>query len=241
MTAKRTVRRVLLGVGSSSGAEPLLSTAVAIAKGTGARLTCLLIRSEDVMSASRLPFARIIGHGGISMTMSPAEMDACMRSAQRVAETLLAERCSAARIGWNVERPEGDYAHQLLAAAEEGDVVILEREAAPATERDAEPMIAELLRKAAAVVLPGLPSRMRGTAVAVVERDAEEVVSLAQGIAGAVGLPLRCLSFQEFLSASIDCAMLVLPERMAGEMGGLQLVGELVGRSSTLVVVQSRG
>ena len=241
MTAGRTVRRVLLGIGCSSGTDPLLSTAVAIAQGTGARLTCLLIRSEDVMSASRLPFTRIIGHGGVSRSMSPAEMDASLRSVQRLAETRLAERCRAARIGWNVERPEGDYAHQLLAAAEEGDVVILEREAAPATERDAEPMIAELLRKAAAVVLPGLPGRMRGAVVAVAERDVEEVVSLARGIAGGVGLPLRCLSSQEFLSASVECAILILPERMAGELGGLQSVGELVGRSSTLVVVQSRG
>jgi hypothetical protein len=192
------------------------------------------------MSASRLPFARITGHGGISMPMSPAEMDACLRSMQRMAEARLAQRCSAAGIGWSIERPEGNYAHQLLAAAEEGDVVILEREAAPATQHDAEPMIAELLRKAAAVVLPGLPGGMRGAVVAVAERDAEEVVSLARGIAGAAGLPLRCLSSQDFLSASVDCAILILAERMTGAMGGLQSIGELVGHSSTLVVVRNR-
>jgi hypothetical protein len=51
-------------------------------------------------------------------------------------------------------------------------------------------------------IAPGLPGRMRGEVVAMAERDAEEVVSLARGISAAVGLPLRCLSSHDFLSAS---------------------------------------
>ena len=158
-------------------------------------------------------------------------------------ETRLAERCSAASIGWNVERPEGDYAHQLLAAAEEGDVVILERAAAPATERDDEPMIAELLRKAAAVVLPGLPSRCGAQSLpSPRKKDEEEVISLARSIAARCGLPLRCLSSQEFLSANLDCAIL----DPAGTHGGRDRQTAACSENSWAVhrhlsVVQSRG
>jgi len=102
------LRRVVVGLGGRREIEQPVELAVSFASGLGAMLNCLLFEREDLMAASRLPFTRITGHGGISAPMTHAYVMMHLRRVARAVEENLIARHAEAGIDWKLEWPHGE-------------------------------------------------------------------------------------------------------------------------------------
>jgi hypothetical protein len=238
MKAVHTSRRVVLGLSGREEVEQPLELAVGFARGMGAMLNCLLFEREDLMTASRLPFTRITGHGGISAPMTPEYVIAHLRRLARAVEENLIARCAEAGIDWKLERPHGDYVAELLSAIEEGDVVILERVEAELPARHLADVVAAVLGKGAAVVLPGTHPK-RAKAILVIARgEDDEAAAIAERTARSLGVIWRRISPAQLHSGNGGRAIVIIETGMLQELGGLDAVRRHIGRSSTLVLMK---
>lgn len=237
MTSARSGRRVVLGIGGGAAFDFPLTVAVAIARSTGGSLNCLVVEREDLLAAAGLPFLRITSSGGISSPVTPELMALHLRRSSRAAESELAARCEAVGVTWSIEHQQGTYVSQLLTAVGEGDVVILEREPGPASNAGVDTLAGELIRKVAAVVLPGNTRLERGSVTVVAPTENDPAVALAQGIASTLALSCRSVSSQDFSLGTARSGIVIVPASLAEELGGVAMIKRQIGRSSTLILV----
>jgi hypothetical protein len=237
MKTFHTSRRVVLGLSGREEVEQPLELAVDFARGMGAMLNCLLFEREDLIAASRLPFTRITGHGGISAPMTPDYVIAHLRRLARAVEENLLARCAEAGIDWKLERPHGEYVAELLLAVEEGDVVILERAEAERPARHLADVAAAILGKAAAVVLPGAHPKGARAVIAIAGGEGDEVAGIAERTARSLGLALRMVSPAELHSGAGGKAIVIVGTGILRDLGGFDAVRKGIGRASTLVLV----
>jgi nucleotide-binding universal stress UspA family protein len=120
------IRRILLAVDASPGSLTALEAAVDMAAKVEAELSGLFVEDEDLMRLAESPFARqILYPSAAQAATSRASLEREMKlQAQRARDTL-AKAAQRAHIRWSFRSVKGKVTPQLLAAAEQGDVLLL--------------------------------------------------------------------------------------------------------------------
>lgn len=234
MSAAPTVgpRRVLLGVSGTRELQVGVDAAVMLASGFGAVLQCVVVEQEDLLSLSGLPFARAFGRAGMSAPMSPEAVARYFHRVFQDVERQLVERCKPDNVSWELARPQGEYLHALMAAIEEGDVVVVNRKDLHAGPGSLIAMCRTMLEKAAAVVMPA-PGPARQTDVLALSDNTMDgnAVRLAGDIAAAMNRRLDVVSPASFLAGRRQAAVVVAPLQLA----------ELTGEDSFLRNIEAMG
>lgn len=178
-------RRILLGIGEADEPRLVIEAAARLAGQFGASLECLLMAREDLMAAAGMPFAQVVGPGGLMMPLSLERMEAHYRRLARLVEQHLLATCRKASLRWRLERREGTLRTELVSASSPGDLVVIGLQDLRMAGDDALSMLRGLLSRASAVVVPG---RYMGT-IRIRSRVAESgnVPELARLLATALG------------------------------------------------------
>jgi hypothetical protein len=170
--------------------------------------------------------------------MTPEYVIAHLRRLARAVEENLIARCAEAGIDWKLERPHGDYVAELLSAIEEGDVVILERVEAELPARHLADVVAAVLGKGAAVVLPGTHPKRAKAILAIARGEDDEAAAIAERTARSLGVIWRRISPAQLYSGNGGRAIVIIKTGMLQELGGLDAVRRHIGRASTLVLMK---
>ncbi len=120
------IRRILLALDASPGSLSALEAAVDMAARIEAELSGVFVEDEDLMRLAESPFARqILYPSATQAATSRASVEREMKlQAQRARETL-ANAAQRAHIRWSFRTVRGKVTPELLAAAEEGDLLLL--------------------------------------------------------------------------------------------------------------------
>ena len=128
----KRIRRVIVGLDAAQQSRGLLEAAAELAGEMQAELLGLFVENEDLLHFAGLPFAREVGFE--SATRRPLDvmsMERTLRGLAKEARQLLESVAGPTRIRWSFRVVRGAPATQLLAAAEESDLVIANLEAPP--------------------------------------------------------------------------------------------------------------
>jgi len=231
-------RRVLLGVSGTRELPMAVDAAVMLASGFGAALQCVVVEQEDLLSLSGLPFARAFGRAGMSAPMSPEAVARYFHRVFQAVERELVERCKPGNISWELARPQGEYLGALLAAVEEGDVVVVNRKDLHIGRGSLIAMCRTILEKAAAVVIPAARQTPHANVLALSDASMDgSAVRLARGIAAAMNRRLDVVSPASFLAGRRQAGVVVAPlqlAELAGEDSFLRNI-EALGAAAVLV------
>ena len=131
MTREPTYRRVVVALDSSRDSRAALDASAGLAASLGAELTGLFIEDVNQLRWAALPFTRLVGPDAMSRDIDMDTVERSMRRAASEARSALA-RLTAARgdqVRWSFRVVRGAVAHELGAAAEPADIVVVEERA----------------------------------------------------------------------------------------------------------------
>jgi nucleotide-binding universal stress UspA family protein len=121
-----TARRILVGVDASAASLDALVAAVALAARLGSQLAGLFVEDEDLLRLAALPFGDVVRvPGGGRERLDRASAEAALRAVASHARSALERAASAHHLAWSFRVARGRVAHELLAAAEAADLVVL--------------------------------------------------------------------------------------------------------------------
>jgi len=126
------IRRVIVGLDPTAHSRVLLEAAVELAGQAQAELLGLFVENQDLLHFAGLPFAREVGFESATRRALDVEsMERSLRAMAREAQQMLETVAGATRVPWSFRVVRGAPAAQLLAAAEESDLVIANLETPP--------------------------------------------------------------------------------------------------------------
>jgi len=234
----KPARRVLLGVAENREVGLKVETATVFASRLGSEVLCLIVEREDLLSVAGLPFARAFGPGGVSAPLTVESMEAHFRNLVRTAERALAEACGPAKVTWKVQRPQGDYVSELLAAIAPGDVVVVSQQEIRTAPDGLFGTAALLLDKASAVVVPALKPQKGGPVVVLTDDEGDGgAVGLAKDVAASIGARLETITLADFAALRRRGAIVVVPLGLARHMGESGLLASINAAGATAVLV----
>lgn len=127
----RAVRRVLLLLDFGAPSKAGLEAAVTLAEGA-AELHGLFVEDEDLLRMAALPVTRVLGYRSAApREISLAEMERELRAHAARAESLLRAAAERAKLGASFRVARGRVVAQVVLAAGEADLVLLDRRAHP--------------------------------------------------------------------------------------------------------------
>lgn len=230
-------RRVVLGVSVAREIDTPVDIAVTLAASFRADLRCLVIERDDLLAVAALPFARAVGHGGASSPVTAEGISGYFRHLSRRVERALLQRCSSLDVKWSLTRPQGDYGRELLALAETGDVIVLDRGDVEAHREEFAALSRAVLAKAAAIVIPPSSPRPMSKVIAVSEDKAPSgLLRFAGAVAKAMGLASEAISREAFLAGRNEAEVFVIPLSLAERAGGLLPVLGRAGKRSFVIL-----
>ena len=126
------IRRVIVGLDPVLQSRALLEAAVELAGRMEAELLGLFVENQDLLHFAGLPFAREVGFASATRrTLDVESMERSLRALAKEAQRTLAAVAGRTPVQWSFRVVRGSPAAELLAAAEESDLVIANLQAAP--------------------------------------------------------------------------------------------------------------
>lgn len=119
------IRRIIVGLEPASRSRALLEAAADLAGSLQAELIGLFVENTDLLNFAGFPFAREVGFS--SARSRPLDLEAMERSLRAWADEsrrLLASVAGRTSVRWSFRVARGPLAAEMLAAAEEADLVI---------------------------------------------------------------------------------------------------------------------
>ena len=124
------IRRVILGLDPALPSRALLEAAVELAGEMQAELLGLFVENQDLLHFAGMPFAREVGFESATRRALDVEsMERSLRTLAKEARQALELVAGRTQVQWSFRVVRGAPAAELLAAAEESDLVIANLEA----------------------------------------------------------------------------------------------------------------
>ena len=128
----KRIRRVIVGLDPAAQSRALLEAAVELAGQMQAEILGLFVENQDLLHFAGLPFAREVGFESATRRALDIEsMERSLRALAREARQALESAAEGTQVQWSFRVVRGAPAAELLAAAEESDLVIANLEAPP--------------------------------------------------------------------------------------------------------------
>lgn len=119
------IRRVIVALDPAPGRRALLEAAAQAAEWMEAELVGLYVEDQDLLHFAALPFAREVGIASAMRRPRDVEsMERLMRALAKDAQEMLANIAGRAPVRWSFRVARGSPLAELLAAAEDADLVI---------------------------------------------------------------------------------------------------------------------
>jgi nucleotide-binding universal stress UspA family protein len=119
------IRRVIVGLDPALQSRALLEAAVELAERMEAELVGLFVENQDLLHFAGLPFAREVGFASATRrTLDVESMERSLRALAKEAQQTLASVAGRTAVQWSFRVVRGSPAAELLAVAEESDLVI---------------------------------------------------------------------------------------------------------------------
>jgi K+-sensing histidine kinase KdpD len=126
------IRRVIVGLDPVRQSRALLEAAAELADHMQAELLGLFVENQDLLHFAGMPFAREVGFESATRRMLDVEsMERTFRALAREARQTLELIAGGTKLQWSFRVVRGAPAAELLAAAEESDLVIANLETPP--------------------------------------------------------------------------------------------------------------
>ncbi|MBI3043819.1 MAG: hypothetical protein HYY78_13455 [Betaproteobacteria bacterium] len=124
------IRRVIVGLDPALQRRAVLEAAAELAGRMEAELVGLFVEDQDLLHFAGLPFAREVGFTSATRRALDVEsMERSLRALAKEAQATLAAIAGRTPVQWSFRVTRGALAAELLAAAEEADLVIASVEA----------------------------------------------------------------------------------------------------------------
>jgi nucleotide-binding universal stress UspA family protein len=232
-------RRILVGVDASAASLDAMAVAVALAARLGSILTGLFVEDEDLLRLAALGFADIVRTpGSAAERLDRASAEAGLRAVAAHAREALERTASSHRVTCTFRVARGRVVREVLAAAEEADLVVL---GAAGHGRSGWGVLGETARAAAErarppVLLIGRGSRLTGKVVGVDDgTPAGARAKAAASLLAAEGRPPATVEASGVGPAALgtrlarlDPVLVALPEGLAGLLQPLLATGVAV-------------
>ena len=123
------IRRVIVALDPASSRRALLEAAVDAAEQMEAELVGLFVENQDLLHFAGLPFAREVGVTSAMRRPRDVEsMERLLRALAKEAQETLANVAARAPVRWSFRVARGSPLAELLAVAEDADLVITDVE-----------------------------------------------------------------------------------------------------------------
>jgi K+-sensing histidine kinase KdpD len=133
----KNVRRVIVGLDPLQQSRALLEAAAELAGEMQAELLGLFVENQDLLHFAGLPFACEVGfESATRRALDVGSMERTLRALAKDARQALEAVVGPTRVQWSFRVVRGAPAAELLAAAEESDLVIVNLEAPPEAPSD---------------------------------------------------------------------------------------------------------
>jgi len=121
-----SIRRILVALDSSRHSLAALEAAAELAAHTEAELFGLFVEDINLLRLARLPFAmQVNATSGAAEPVDAARMERELRGQAAQARRALAAAAERVRVPWSFRVARGEVAAEVIAAAEEADVITL--------------------------------------------------------------------------------------------------------------------
>jgi nucleotide-binding universal stress UspA family protein len=119
-------RRILVAIDASAASLAALSAAASLAARLGSELAGLFVEDEDLLRLAALPFGDLVrSPGGERERLDPAVAEATLRAMAAHAREALERTASLHRVACSFRVTRGRVVREVLAAAEDADLVVL--------------------------------------------------------------------------------------------------------------------
>ena len=225
-------RRILVGIDASSASLDALEAAASLAARLGSELAGLFVEDEDLLRLAALPFGDIVrSPSGERERLDRASVEAALRAIASHAREVLERTAASHGVMCSFRVARGRVVHEVLAAAEGVDLLVL---GSAGHDRPARSAVGETARAAAAraatsVLLLARGARLGDCVVAVDDGTpaGTRAVAAAQRLAREGQPPaILCTSSCADLAlldavARLGPALVVLPATAAAAPGGV--------------------
>ena len=128
MNARHDIHRVLVALDTSPHSLAALKAAVELAADLQAELLGMFIEDINLLRLAQLPCAREVAYATRgSRAVDSKRLERALRTRAAELEQILATVAQGRNVPWSFRVSRGHVANELLAAAEEGDVLVLGR------------------------------------------------------------------------------------------------------------------
>lgn len=137
MSEALAITRILVALDTSERSQAALDTAAELASVLRAQLTGLFVEDINLLRLAELPFAREVGYASAAnRPLEFSEVERALRGQAARIERAVAEAAGRLQLQWSFRVARGQVVQQILAVAEEVDLVVFGKEgraAGPAT------------------------------------------------------------------------------------------------------------
>ncbi len=240
------IRRIVVAVDTSADSLAALHTAVGLAAGLSAELHGLFVEDANLVALARLPFAREVRLSAAPRRLEPEAVEGQLRRLAAAARRALEREAASRQVACTFRVARGQVAREVVAAAGEGDLLILGRVSRPilpggpfgSTARAATAQAVSsvlLLQRAAVVGRPvvvaydATPLARRALALAARLAHLQEapITLLLPPLAGGERVAVETAAAEALLPTRVDFTLRPLPRATAAAVAAA--VGELEG------------
>jgi hypothetical protein len=119
------IRRIVVGLDPAPRSRMVLEPAAAVAEKLEAELVGLFVENMNLLNFARFPFAHEVGLSlATRRALNLAGMERSLRAAASEAREMLAALAGGTALRWSFRVTRGVLAAELLAAADEADLVV---------------------------------------------------------------------------------------------------------------------
>jgi len=129
-------RRILVALDASHHSLAALEAAVELAVGMKAELRGLYVEDVNLLRAANSPATLQVHYPYVSgAQLDPQRMERQLRAQASQAQRALAAICERRKVKWSFQIARGEVAHEVVAAAEEADMLVLGKVSRPLIRR----------------------------------------------------------------------------------------------------------
>ena len=119
------IRRIVVGLDTAPRSRTMLDAAAAVAEKLEAELVGLFVENMNLLHFARFPFAHEVGLSSATRrALDVAAMERSLRVAATEAREMLVAVAGGSALRWSFKVTRGVVAAELLAAADEADLVV---------------------------------------------------------------------------------------------------------------------
>jgi len=125
------IRRIVVALDTSADSLAALRTAAQLAAGLSAELHGLFVEDDNLVRLAGLPFACEVGRAAAPRRLEAAAVERQLRLLAAEARRALEQEAARRSLAWTFRVARGQVAREVVAAVEEGDLLILGRVSRP--------------------------------------------------------------------------------------------------------------